>query len=46
MYHHVKSLVYTVQVGQPDPRFSNMLLEQFGGPTESLPPPCSVQYKL
>ena len=30
MYHHVKSLVYTVQVGQPDPRFSNMLLELAG----------------
>jgi Mn-containing catalase len=31
MYHHVKSLMYTVRVGVPDPRFGNMLLEQFGG---------------
>jgi Mn-containing catalase len=31
MYHHVKKLMYTVRVGQPDPRFGRMLLEQFGG---------------
>lgn len=31
MYHHVKKLMYTVRVGAPDPRFGNMLLEQFGG---------------
>jgi hypothetical protein len=31
MYHHVKKLMYTVRVDQPDPRFGNMLLEQFGG---------------
>ena len=31
MYHHVKKLMYTVNVGAADPRFGNMLLEQFGG---------------
>jgi hypothetical protein len=31
MYHHIKKLMYTVHVNQPDPRFGNMLLEQFGG---------------
>jgi hypothetical protein len=31
MYHHVKKLMYTVRVDAPDPRFGNMLLEQFGG---------------
>src|ERR1700726_5192256 len=31
MYHHVKELMYTVRVDEPDPRFGNMLLEQFGG---------------
>jgi Manganese containing catalase len=31
VYHHVKKLMYTVQVGTPDPRFGNMLLEEFGG---------------
>lgn len=31
MYHHIKQLMYTVQVGTPDPKFGNMLLEQFGG---------------
>ena len=30
MYHHVKKLMYTVNVDHPDPRFGNMLLEQFG----------------
>jgi Mn-containing catalase len=31
MYHYVKKLMYTVRVDEPDPRFGNMLLEQFGG---------------
>src|SRR6202034_1163518 len=31
MYHHVKKLMYTVDVGEPDPKFGRMLLEQFGG---------------
>jgi Mn-containing catalase len=31
MYHHVKKLMYTVRVDEPDPCFGNMLLEQFGG---------------
>ena len=31
MYHHVKNLMYDVNVGEPDVRFGNMLLEQFGG---------------
>jgi Manganese containing catalase len=30
MYHHVKKLIYTVNIGEPDPRFGRMLLEQFG----------------
>jgi len=31
MYHHVKKLMYSVNVGTPDVAFGNMLLEQFGG---------------
>ena len=31
MYHHVKKLMYTVRVDVADPKFGNMLLEQFGG---------------
>ena len=31
MYHHIKKLMYTVRVQDPDPRFGKMLLEQFGG---------------
>ena len=30
MYPHVKKLMYAVRVDEPDPRFGNMLLEQFG----------------
>jgi Mn-containing catalase len=30
MYHHVTKLMYTVNMGEPDPRFGRMLLEQFG----------------
>jgi len=31
MYHHVKRLMFDVNVGTPDIRFGNLLLEQFGG---------------
>jgi Mn-containing catalase len=31
MYHHIKQLMYSVRVDVPDPKFGNMLLEQFGG---------------
>ncbi len=31
MYQHIKKLMCTVNVGTPDPRFGNILLEQFGG---------------
>ncbi|HLH07180.1 MAG TPA: hypothetical protein VKW78_08080 [Terriglobales bacterium] len=31
MYHHIKKLMYAVNVGEADLRFRNMLLEQFGG---------------
>jgi Mn-containing catalase len=44
MYHHVKKLMYTVRVGQPDPRFGNMLLEQFGGANGELA--AAMQYTI
>lgn len=44
MYHHVKSLMYTVRVDQPDPRFGNMLLEQFGGANGELA--AALQYTV
>src|SRR6187402_1497762 len=31
MFHHVKDLQFDARVSRPDPRFANMLLEQFGG---------------
>jgi hypothetical protein len=31
MYHHVKKLMYTVRVDEPDPRFGNMLLRAIRG---------------
>ncbi len=31
MYHHIKKLQYTVNIGTPDVKFGNLLLEQFGG---------------
>jgi Mn-containing catalase len=45
MYHHVKKLMFTVRVDEPDPRFGNMLLEQFEAPMASLPPPCSIRFR-
>ena len=44
MYHHVKQLMYTVRVGVPDPRFGNMLLEQFGGANGELA--AAMQYSV
>lgn len=44
MYHHVKKLMYTVRVGEPDPRFGNMLLEQFGGANGELA--AAMQYSI
>ncbi len=44
MYHHVKELMYTVHVDTPDPRFGNMLLEQFGGANGELA--AAMQYSV
>jgi Mn-containing catalase len=44
MYHHVKKLMYTVRVGNPDPAFGNMLLEQFGGANGELA--AAMQYSV
>src|SRR5271170_6080746 len=44
MYHHIKKLMYTVHVNQPDPRFGNMLLEQFGGANGELA--AAMQYSI
>ena len=44
MYHHIKKLMYTVNVGAPDPRFGNMLLEQFGGANGELA--AAMQYSI
>jgi Mn-containing catalase len=44
MYHHVKRLMYTVHVDQPDPAFGNMLLEQFGGANGELA--AAMQYSV
>jgi Mn-containing catalase len=39
MYHHVKKLM-----DEPDPRFGNMLLEQFGGANGELA--AAMQYSV
>ena len=44
MYHHVKKLMYAVRVDEPDPRFGNMLLEQFGGANGELA--AAMQYSV
>jgi Mn-containing catalase len=44
MYHHVKKLMYTVEIGEPDPRFGKMLLEQFGGANGELA--AAMQYSI
>ncbi len=44
MYHHVKKMMYTVNIGEPDVRFGNMLLEQFGGANGELA--AAMQYTI
>lgn len=44
MYHHIKKLMYRVHVDAPDPRFGNMLLEQFGGANGELA--AAMQYTI
>src|ERR1700682_3561262 len=44
MYHHIKKLIYTVKVDDLDPRFGNMLLEQFGGANGELA--AAMQYSI
>jgi Mn-containing catalase len=44
MHHHVKKLMYTVNIGEPDPRFGKMLLEQFGGANGELA--AAMQYSV
>jgi Mn-containing catalase len=44
MYHHVKRLMYSVNIGEPDVRFGNMLLEQFGGQNGELA--AAMQYTI
>ncbi|HWJ73242.1 MAG TPA: DUF892 family protein [Kaistia sp.] len=44
MYHHIKKLMFTVRVDEPDPRFGNMLLEQFGGANGELA--AAMQYSI
>ncbi len=44
MYHHVKKLMYDVNVGTPDVRFGRILLEQFGGANGELA--AAMQYTI
>jgi Mn-containing catalase len=44
MYHHIKKLMYTVRIDEPDPRFGRMLLEQFGGANGELA--AAMQYSI
>src|SRR4026208_1951726 len=44
MYNHVKKPMFTVRVDEPDPRFGNMLLEQFGGANGELA--AAMQYSI
>jgi Mn-containing catalase len=44
MYHHIKKLMFTVRVDAPEPRFGNMLLEQFGGANGELA--AAMQYSI
>jgi len=44
MYHHIKKLQYTVNIGTPDVLFGKLLLEQFGGANGELA--AAMQYTI
>ncbi len=44
MYHHVNTLMSTVQVGTHNVRFDNMLLEKFDGANDALA--AAMQYTI
>ena len=44
MYHHIKKLMYTVNIGTSDVKFGNLLLEQFGGANGELA--AAMQYTI
>jgi Mn-containing catalase len=44
MFHHVKDLQFNARVSRPDPRFANLLLEQFGGENGELA--AAMQYTI
>ena len=46
MYHHVKNLMYTVNIGTPEPRFGNMLLSNLAAPTANSLPRCNIRFKV
>jgi hypothetical protein len=37
MFRHIKDLQFDARVSKPDPRFAQMLLDQFGGGNGELP---------
>ena len=43
MYHHVKKLMFTVRVDEPDPRFGNMRLSNSAALTANSPLRCSIR---
>ena len=45
MYHHIKKLMYTVNVGTPDPRFGNICSNGLVEQTANSRPRCSIQSK-
>ena len=45
MYHHVKKLMYTVRVDEPDPRFGNMFWSNSAAPTASSLRQCSIPFR-
>jgi Mn-containing catalase len=43
MYHHVKTLMYTVRVDEPDPRFGNICSSNLAARMGSLRQPGNIQ---
>ena len=46
MYHHVKKLMFTVRVDEPDPASETCCWNSLAAPTANSLPPCSIRFRI
>lgn len=46
MYHHIKKLMYTVRVDEPDPNSATCCWSSLAARTANWPPRCNIRSKV